>query len=65
MHISKTIEVSWTQEEVRKIEEFRRFLQDASTKVEDVLPSLYEQLDKIDTALFDVLNKCFDEDVDL
>lgn len=65
MYISKRIEVSWTSEEEKKINDFRRFLQDTAEKVEDVLPSLYEELDSIDTSLYDILYRCFDEDVDL
>lgn len=64
MYISKRIEVSWTSEEEKKINDFRRFLQDAAEKVKDLLPSLYEELDTIDTSLYDVLYRCFDEDVD-
>lgn len=65
MYISKRIEVSWTHEEEQKIQDFRRFLQDAAEKVKDLLPSLYEKLDAIDTSLYDILCGCFDEDVDL
>lgn len=65
MYISKRIEVSWTHEEEQKIQEFRRFLQNAAEKVKDLLPSLYEELDAIDNSLYDILYSCFDEDVDL
>ena len=65
MYISKKIEVSWTHEEEQKIQDFRQFLQDACAKVKDLLPSLYKELNDIDTALYDVLYRCFDEDIDL
>ena len=65
MYISKKIEVSWTYEEEQKIQNFRRFLQDSAVKIKDVLPSLYEALDSIDTSLYDILYRCFDEDTDL
>lgn len=65
MYISKSIEVCWTREEEKKIEDFRRFLQDSAEKVKPLLPSLYEELNAIDTSLYDVLYRCFDEDVDL
>lgn len=65
MYISKRIEASWTYEEEQKIQEFRRFLQDAAMKVKDLLPSLYKELDEIDTSLYDILYRCFDEDTDL
>lgn len=65
MYISKKIEVSWTYEEEQKIQNFRRFLQDAAAKVKDLLPSLYEELDAIDTSLYDILYRCFDEDTDI
>lgn len=65
MYISKRVEVSWTSEEEKKINDFRRFLQDAAKEVKDLLPSLYEELDAIDTSLYDLLYRCFDEDVDL
>lgn len=65
MYISKRIEVSWTHEEEQKIQNFRRFLQDAAAKVKDLLPSLYEELDEIDTSLYDILYRCFDEDTDI
>ena len=65
MYISKRIEVSWTYEEEKKINDFRRFLQDAAEKVKDLLPSFYEELDSIDTSLYDVLYRSFDEDTDI
>ena len=65
MYINKRIEVSWTHEEEEKIEEFRRFLQNAGAKVKNLLPSFYKELNEIDTALYDILYRCFDEDVDL
>lgn len=65
MYINKRIEVSWTSEEEKKINDFRRFLQDTAEKVKDLLPSLYEELDSIDTSLYDILYRCFDEDIDL
>ena len=65
MYISKRIEVSWTHEEEQKIQDFRRFLQDAAGKVKDLLPSFYKELDEIDTSLYDVLYRCFDEEADL
>lgn len=65
MYISKRIEVSWTHEEEKKINDFRRFLQDTAEKVENVLPSLYEELHVIDISLYDILYSNFDEDVDL
>lgn len=65
MYISKRIEVSWTHEEEQKIQEFRRFLQDTAEKVKDLLPSPYEELDAVDVSLYDILYRCFDEDVDL
>ena len=65
MYISKRIEVSWTYEEEKKINDFRRFLQDAAEKVKDLLPSFYEELDSIDTSLYDILYRSFDEDTDI
>jgi hypothetical protein len=65
MYISKRIEVSWTSEEEKKINDFRRFLQDTAEKVEDALPSLYEELHVIDISLYDILYSNFDEDIDL
>ena len=65
MYISKRIEVSWTSEEEKKINDFRRFLQDTAEKVENVLPSLYEELHVIDISLYDILYSNFDEDIDL
>lgn len=65
MYISKRIEVSWTSEEEQKIHNFRRFLQDAAAKVKDLLPSLYEELNAIDTSLYDILYMSFDEDIDI
>jgi len=64
MNISKKIEVSWTREEAKKIEEFRRFLQDAGEKVKDLLPYFYKELNKIDTALYDILYSSYDEEVE-
>lgn len=63
MYISKRVEVSWTHEEEQKINDFRRFLQDTAEKVENVLPSLYEELHVIDISLYDILYSNFDEDI--
>ena len=65
MYISKRIEVSWTSEEEKKINDFRQFLQNVAEKVEDLLPSLYEKLDTIDTSLYGILYGSFDEDIDI
>lgn len=65
MYISKRIEVSWTSEEEKKIQDFRQFLQDSAAKIKDLLPSLYEELDAIDTSLYDILYRRFDEDIDI
>ena len=65
MYIRKKIEVSWTYEEEEKIRNFRQFLQDAAAKVKDLLPSFYEELDSIDTSLYDILYRSFDEDTDI
>ena len=65
MYISKRVEVSWTFEEEKKIKDFRRFLQDAAKKIENLLPSLYEKLYEIDASLYNILYESFDEDVDL
>lgn len=65
MYINKRIEIDWTQEETEKIEEFRRFLQNASAKIKNVLPSLYKRLEEIDNTLYDILYRCFDEEIDL
>ena len=65
MYISKRIEVSWTSEEEKKIQDFRQFLQDSAAKIKDLLPPLYEELDSIDTSLYDVLYRRFDEDIDI
>ena len=43
MYITKRIVVSWTHEEEQKIQDFRRFLQDAAGKVKDLLPSFYKE----------------------
>ena len=65
MYINKRIEIALTQEETEKIEEFRCFLQNASAKIRNVLPSLYKRLEEADNTLYDILYRCFDEEIDL
>lgn len=65
MYINKRIEIALTQEETEKIEEFRRFLQNVSAKIKSVLPSLYKRLEEVDNTLYDILYRCFDEEIDL
>ena len=64
MYINKRIEIDWTQEEKEKIEDFRRFLQNASAKIKNELPSLYKRLEEMDNTLYDILYRCFDVDDD-